>query len=335
MEGDFTEWIPVRYANLFCEAIEQKCKDVEEGITLEFFPNKTRIKPGKFGQAIKLPYGVHVRTGEKSYFLDDDFLPVKEIDAFFDNIAKYPLSTIKKILALNLGVKEKQKEKCVDMNLEAFGTISLNIREVLEKCNLMHYLCQKAVKTGYLTHFERLSILYVFGHLGEEGKQFVHTVMECTLNYQYQTTERFIQKIPAKPISCIKLREQYKQITAEYGCSCVFKRNKNCYPSPVLHVISLSTNLQTDITIPTSRTLTKEKEKKIFDEINIYKKTQELAVKILGMKKQKRGLDSAISRIERELEGIYDSAGIDCLEIEMGMLVRRKIENGYEWLIEI
>lgn len=32
------------------------------------------------------------------------------------------------------------------------------------------------------------------------------------------------------------------------------------------------------------------------------------------------------------LERIYDNAGIDCLEVEMGLLARRKTENGYEWL---
>ena len=39
--------------------------------------------------------------------------------------------------------------------------------------------------------------------------------------------------------------------------------------------------------------------------------------------------------LEAELEKIFDQAGIDCLEVEMGMLVRRKRETGYEWIIEI
>ena len=199
----------------------------------------------------------------------------------------------------------------------------------------MRYLCQKAAKTGYLNHFERLSILYVFGHLGEEGAQFVHQVMALTLNYQYNSTEKFIRKIPDKPISCIKLRSQYRQITAEYGCSCTFKRTKNCYPSPVLHVIALSNDIESDITIPTSRTMSKENEKKVLNELNIHKKAQELAEKILSLKKQKRSLDASVGKLERELGNLYDSANIDCLEIEMGLLVRRKKETGVEWVIEI
>lgn len=167
------------------------------------------------------------------------------------------------------------------------------------------------------------------------GCEFVHLIMSHALNYKYMTTDRFIRRIPAKPISCIKLREQYKQITAEYGCSCTFRHSKNCYPSPVLHALSLANHVNADVTLPTSRTMTKENEKKILDEINVHKKAQELAGRILEMKKQKRGIDAAILKAEKELEKIYDHVGVDCLEVEMGMLVRRKTAEGYEWLIEI
>lgn len=333
----FTEWIPVRYVNMLSDVIEKKISEKEQtdAVCIEFFPNKTRIKADKFGQAIKIPYGRHVGTGEQSVFLDDNGNSIVELDGFLDSLAKNSLNAVKKVLSKNMGIKEDMREKNVDVNLEAFGQMDEGVAEILKKCNLMRYLCQKAVKTGYLSHAERLSVLYVFGHMGDEGHEFVHLVMSNTLNYQYHTTERFIQRIPAKPISCIKLREQYKQITAEYGCSCTFKRSKNCYPSPVLHAIALSNSVDTEVTLPTSRVLTKENEKKMLAEINIHKKAQELANRILEMKRQKRGIDAAILKVEKELEKIYDNANIDCLEVEMGLLVRRKTEQGYEWLIEI
>lgn len=221
-------------------------------------------------------------------------------------------------------------------DISIFGKTDEAINQVLSKCNLMRYLCQKAYKTGYLSHFERLSVLYVFGHMGDNGKEFVHTVMSYTLNYQYSITQKFISKIPAKPVSCIKLREQYKMITAEYGCNCNFRRTKNCYPSPVLHAIKNADSEQGEVTIPTSRTITKEKERVVYDEINIHKKANAIAAKILEYKKQKRGIDKNIERLEDDLQNIFENAGIDCLEIEIGMLVRRKKENGeYEWIIEI
>ena len=81
--------------------------------------------------------------------------------------------------------------------------------------------------------------------------------------------------------------------------------------------------------------MTKEKEQSVVDEINIHKKAQAVAVRILDMKKQRRGLDQSIAKLEGELDMIFNNEKIDCLEIEMGMLVRRKTEKGTEWVIEI
>lgn len=331
----FGEWIPVRYIHMLADYIQKNIFPDEEDISIEIFPNKTRIKEGKLGQAIKIPLGYHTKTGNKSCFLDDDFHPVSDYHMFLDSVAVFGLKNIRKLLG-KINVSNNTKQRELDTDISVFGKTDEAINQVLSKCNLMRYLCQKAYKTGYLSHFERLSVLYVFGHMGDNGKEFVHTVMSYTLNYQYSITQKFISKIPAKPVSCIKFREQYKMITAEYGCNCNFRRTKNCYPSPVLHAIKNADSEQGEVTIPTSRTITKEKERVVYDEINIHKKANAIAAKILEYKKQKRGIDKNIERLEDDLQNIFENAGIDCLEIEIGMLVRRKKENGeYEWIIEI
>ena len=114
-----------------------------------------------------------------------------------------------------------------------------------------------------------------------------------------------------------------------------FNRTKNCYPSPVLHAIKNSGEDQSEITVPMSRSISKAKEEKVYEEINIHKQTEKLAQRIVELKKQRRGLDKSIHKTEAELQKIFDNAGIDCLEIEMGMLVRRKRGEEYEWLIEL
>ena len=329
-----SEWIPTRYANMLNDIIEARVEK-DDDIQIEYFPNKTRIRDGRYGQAIKVPYGIHTKSGRRSYFLDEGGNPVMDIDIFADGVAKTALSDIKKVLASIADPTDNLEKKEVDTNLTVFGDIEPEIRKVLENCSLMRYLCQKSVKTGYLTHFERLSVLYVFGHIGDEGKRFVHKIMSFTLNYKHGVTEHFIGKIPQKPVSCVKLRDQYKHQTAEFGCSCVFTKDKNCYPSPVLHAISLSPDARVQVTLPTSRTLTKEKETRVKEEMNIHTKAQELAGKIFECKKQKRAIDNDIHKLERELGTLFDSHGIEFLELPMGILTRRKSEKGVEWVIEI
>ncbi|HCT91794.1 MAG TPA: hypothetical protein DF613_10530 [Lachnospiraceae bacterium] len=335
----FTEWIPLRYIHMLEEIIENKVGGMDAALSVEYFPNKTRVNSKKPGQAMKLPFGFHIRSGRQSWFLNESFERVDDVGAYISQMVKHSLPVIRKIIGASAAVLDKPPhlpvaEKKVDEDLEAFQEASDNVLLVLKKCNLMRYLCQKAKNTGYLTHFERLSLLYVFGHMGEEGESFLHSVMGFTLNYQYHVTQKFISKKPEKPISCIKLRDQYQKITAEYGCSCNFKRIKNCYPSPVLHAIKSGQD-DSQITLPVSRTVSKEKEAKLCEELNLNKTVQSLVVKILEFKKQKRGIEKNVTKLEKELEQLFDEAQINCLEVEYGLLVRRKKEQGYEWVVEI
>ncbi len=338
----FTEWIPLRYIHALSRILSEQIQGIlTEEIGVEYFPDERKIRAGKPGQSIKLPLGLHLKSGIRGYFLDENLQEVTDLSAWMKDAARFSLSALKRIIGMHSGQKKEnpvmhEREDILDRDLEGFGKLSTEVQIVLERCNLMCYLCQKARKTGYLSHFERQSILYVFGHMGEDGKEFVHQVMAYTLNYQYQTTERFLNKLPGKPVSCVKLREQYRQITAEIGCTCNFKRTKNCYPSPVLHALKSTDADDGQITIPSSRTLSKAKEKTVYQEINVYRKVQELAEKILEMKRQKRGIDKNITKLEREMEQVFDGMQVDCLEIEMGLLCRRQKEDGScEWVIEL
>jgi len=82
---------------------------------------------------------------------------------------KKALSLKNEIIKTNVSLPEA--------DLSKYGKLPANVEAVINHCSLMKYLCGKASQTGYLMHSERLSVLYVFGHLGEEGKVFVHQVI--------------------------------------------------------------------------------------------------------------------------------------------------------------
>lgn len=335
----FTEWIPVRYINLLSDIIEKKANALwkDSGIQVEFFPNKTRIKNGKRGQALKLPWGLHPKTGVRSVFLDEQeqyYSPQKDI---LQDVVSYGGNEVKRIISSNRQteqVGDAAVSKEVDRDLQEFGEIGEAVRIVVNSCNLLRYLCQKARKTHYLIHFERLTILYVFGHMGDDGKEFIHKVMSFTLNYSYQITQKFILHCPEKPVSCLKLREQYRQISAETGCSCNFRRTKNCYPSPVFHALK-NAEESSQITMPVSRTIPAAQQQILKEEINAGTAVQSIAEKLIELRRQRRSLDKAIERSERELSRIFDDNNTDGMEIKAGLLVRRKREDRTEWVIEL
>lgn len=330
----FEEWIAIRYINMLSDMISSLVSIPEE-ITVEMFPNKSHLKPGRIGQAIKLPYGVHPVTGRNSRFLYDDMTVVHDIENYLHDMVLFSLIEIKRVVSTRTNLKLKQKRRpSIQLTEDECKLLHINVKTVLERCSLMLYLYNKAKQTSYLTHGERLSVLYVFGHLGDEGKEFVHTVMEYTINYQYHVTQRFIDKMPAKPVSCSKLQDQYKQVTAEYGCDCKFRRIPDCYPSPVLHVIR-EENKVADVTVPSLRKTTEDVEEKALKEINIPMRVAGLTEKLQELKKQKRGIEKSINKIDKELQIIFDSEGVDCMEIDIGILCRNKTDQGTDWYVEL
>ena len=89
------------------------------------------------------------------------------------------------------------------------------------------------------------------------------------------------------------------------------------------------------ITLPVSRTLTKEKTKEVAQKLNVHSNAQTLLNRILEMKKQRRGIDVSIRNLEKELEAVFEEVGTDRLEIDMGTLVRTMTDGRAEWKIEI
>jgi len=336
----FMEWIPVKYVYVLNDILAERTKgQFTDDISFEAFPARNRKNKGSCGQTIKLPYGIHLLSGKRSYFCTDEFDPIENMAENMRTVAKYTLENVKRVIGSQIpdtrDTSADRVQKEIVLDYSKLPVMNNSIKLVLEKCALMRYLVNKAMSSGYLTHFERQSVLYVFGHIGDEGKEFVHTVMRFTLNYQYLVTQKFINRIPEKPISCIKLREQYKQITAECGCNCVFRKMKKCYPSPVLHALIENTDGNQTITIPASRLLTESSKEKVYEELSAHTELQGLAEKLVELSKQKRGIDKALKKIEEQLNAVFDNADTDCMEVDIGMLTRRRKECGYEWMIEM
>lgn len=307
----------------------------QEGINVECFPNRTRAKGDKFGQALKLPWAKHYKSNQFSLFVDDDGNVIDNQKDVLDNAILYTVAKIKRVIASNTGEQLSMNSGVEEFDTSEYQEYAEVIQLVLTKCGLARYIYNKAKTTGYLTHMERLTTLYIFGHLGDSGKEFVHKVMEFTLNYQYSVTQRYINKLPDKPISCSKLREQYKQLTAQVGCNCRFIKTKECYPSPVLHALKNAKEIPKGMNLPTGRNSKKSEDTTICKQVNIHKQAAEIASKLVELRRQERGVQKAIDKQQEALNQLMDAAGVDCLEIDIGLLVRRKSEDGYDYSIEL
>jgi len=193
---------------------------------------------------------------------------------------------------------------------------------------VLNYLVNKAKETHYLNNSERVTMLYTFGHLGQEGKEFLHKVISNCINYDYDYTEKKIRKMKSFPISCPKIIEKHEDIALDLGCNCDLKIPPGGYPSPVLHafkqpktwslkpLMTGDTNAQETKTIP--------------EDINVKLK------RYIELRKQLSGVEKSIHRIEADMGSYFDKAGTDSITTEYGVLVRRKkAGNKCEWIIKL
>nr|7NQD_A Chain A, TPR_REGION domain-containing protein [Marinitoga sp. 1137]7NQD_B Chain B, TPR_REGION domain-containing protein [Marinitoga sp. 1137]7NQE_A Chain A, TPR_REGION domain-containing protein [Marinitoga sp. 1137] len=70
--------------------------ELEEGIDVEIFPKQTSLNGG-LGNLIKVPLGVHKKTGKKCLFVDNDFNVIENQIEFLNNIKENKATEINKL----------------------------------------------------------------------------------------------------------------------------------------------------------------------------------------------------------------------------------------------
>lgn len=288
---------------------------IPEEISVEIFPKNTNIKPNSLGSLVKLPFGIHKKTGKFSYFFDENNKPYYDQVEFINQIKRVSKEEILKI------VENKQF-----VNFE----IPENLKNLINKCNVLKYLYNKAKNEGELNHQERLVILYTFGHLNEEGKNFIHYIMSKCNNYDFKYTQKWINKLDKfkNPISCVKIREWLNYITPSVGCYCDFNLKQNQYPTPILHInpefSKDSNNIKTNL-------LNEE----VIMNKDYYEKVNDLLKEYLESKKEKRLIEEKIKNLEDEIIGIFEKEKVDSIETEYGKLRIIKENNKNYLIIEL
>jgi group II intron reverse transcriptase/maturase len=218
----FSEPLKAGLARDFGKHILRNIGELPKDVDVEIFPKQDNVAPEGLGSLIKLPLGIDRKTGRRSLFIGEDDL---DQSSFVENIKSFSKREI-------LGSLEESKT-----SPSAFE-IGENCKKLLEKCNVLRYLFNKAKDNHELRHTERLIILYTFGHLGDEGKKFIHYVMSLCPNYNFNYTQKWINRLDKNrnPISCAKIRDWLGDVTGALGCFCNFDLKKGEYPTPLKHL---------------------------------------------------------------------------------------------------
>jgi group II intron reverse transcriptase/maturase len=317
----FTSPIQAKLARIFLKFIIERAGKPSSGIHWEIFPNCDKLKGKGFGPLIKLPLGIHKRTSRRCLFLDREGNPLPEQMTALSQIKQITQQKVEEIL-----LTYTVKPRATALKKEEPPLVE----SLLSGCTVINYLVNKAIKTHYLNNSERVTLLYTLGHLGQEGKDFLHKVISNCINYDYDFTEKKIKKMKPYPISCPRIREKHEDFALDLGCNCNFKIPPKGYPSPVLHAFKRRNAWLFQPLSSSEGSIIAQDNKIISDGISVKLKTY------IELRKQLSGVEKSIQRIEEEMSSYFDKKGTDSIATEYGFLERRrKAGNKFEWVIKL
>ncbi|MHC1599382.1 MAG: CRISPR-associated primase-polymerase type A1 [Candidatus Methanospirareceae archaeon] len=315
----FDALVPAKLVRAFLKFIVERAGMPSHGVHWEVFPDRDKVKGEGFGPLIKLPLGIHKRTNRRSLFLDREGNPLQNQIAALFKIRHIAQTKIEEIL-LTYGAKSR--------TAPTKKTESPLVASLLSGCNVVNYLVKKARDTHYLDNSERVTLLYTLGHLGQEGKDFLHETISNCINYDYNFTEKKIRKLKPCPISCARIREKHEDIAMELGCNCHLKIPPKGYPSPVLHAFKQG---QKGWIAQSYEENTRTQENKTTPgDINAKLK------RYIELRRHLAGIERSIRRTEEEMASYFDKTGTESISTEYGVLERRrKAGNKCEWIIRL
>jgi len=355
--------IPARDVLLFAKKILALAGPPAPGLHREIFPKEERVAPQALGSMVKLPLGLHRLTNRRCWFLDSAGQPIADSFAWLRNLET--ISSNQFFAAL-----EKAKTTLAGPGSGEPVADRTQVDKIFAGCNVLRHFKDKAEKTKWLNHVERLTVASVLGHLGLAGHQAVHEIIRFTTNYDHRITQKWLDRVKGFPISCPRIRERHSDITPVVGCCCQFPNRNNSYPSPVLHadpdmVVKIKAKVaeqegpgnqfsvishQSPVSVNKPAAASRSEAEIPARQDNQSKRSGdpdraghpatssqivELFQNYLTLKKAQREAQQKVAALEQQLQALCDQQKTEQFVTEMGTFKRIKMGNEYRWVMEI
>lgn len=215
--------------------------------SLEVFPKQGQVSDDQLGNLIKLPLGVHKRSGRRAWFLDQDDKPVKDPWKLLRSTPRMTQEQIFDILdrVRDLPIPEQLEDLPPDalprpsaqpdrpLFTEANFDQENEVGALKRRCPVLEKIIEKGLEERRLSHDEQVVLRHTMGHI---------PAGVLAVNYVFQRCpevppSQFLQTpLSGNPMSCPKIRKRIPELTSSVKCHCRFTVNPDHYPTPVLHV---------------------------------------------------------------------------------------------------
>ena len=215
----FAEPVPAAKVKRFLEAVVGRVGPPSPELQWEVFPKQEQVAEDQLGNLIKLPLGIHLKTGRRCLFTDLEGQEYSDQEGFLERIQQVERKDFEQAVSRLVGSPgEGGAAESPQALKEAFP----EYEALFKGCPVLGALMEKAVVTHHLTHDERLVLKCVLAHLGDGGRRLIHGIVGHCLDYSESITQQQIERTPPSPISCPKIRQRLPEVTSTVNCACVF-----------------------------------------------------------------------------------------------------------------
>lgn len=316
----FNNPLPARIIKKFGEVIKLNIKGVTPEINIEIFPKQNFVKVDSVGNLVKLPLGIHLASGKRSFFVDKNGKEIDNVDELLKKVEKidenkileylnyYRISEVYEKYSDSSKPKPSEKTSFPIAGSNYMLEKDRDFQYLLYKCPVLKEIYSNAVKKNELTYDEMIVIVHTIGHL-ETGVYAVNTIFSNCYNI---TPDKFLKStIKGNPISCAKIRAKLPMITSIEKCNCKFDIPSGLYPTPLLHLNTIDVD---------NRTL---------QYVDISSLSfQNVLDSYLSMKKQFYEISILLKEYEAKFETLFKESGVDSLDTPSGKFRRVVDENG-------
>lgn len=298
-------------AKAFAERIAAQIPMDGLPLNLELFPKQSKIKQG-FGNLVKLPYGIHRRSGMVSTFLDENLSPLPLSD-FIVSVKKTDALTF--VAALDsLGYIHSEIPECTGISTRS-SDLPLSIHPDPEEdiewlclkqyCYALSFLDSTIKTKRKLSGVQKNILRYTAGYL-KNGPAIVNKLLSQCQNVD--AAEFMKSGFKGNATGCTKIRNSLAAQMDTSQCNCSFDLLSAAYPNPLLHLAKLE---QTSFQASDLNEL----------------KLKELVDSYLRLLKNHQEVSRQLHNVEAQILNLFEHIGIDHMNTDYGVLCYGKSKD--------
>ena len=250
----FSEPVPAKMARNYLKQLIAPLA-MPPMVACEVFPKQNTVPKDGLGNLIKIPLGVHRKTGRRVWFNEPE-PNFEDHRAWLQKVVKVDKDTLIAAYRSELDAEVPSPEPSADptpvMGGPSLGILwepdyqlenDQDLQRILSHCVTLRALVDGVQESAQMSHDEARVLIHTLGHLAT-GPLAVNTLLSRCM--ESDSSLYLKRPLRGNPMSCAKIRSRIPEVTSHLPCDCSFVRSAGLYPTPALHLSSSGHDIPLD-----------------------------------------------------------------------------------------